>query len=227
MIYNCMIVDDEPLARKVIEKHLQTFPQFRLLGSVESARAAFELLHTQNIHLLFLDIQMPLVNGLQFIRSMKDPPAVIFTTAYTEYAAESYNLDAIDYLVKPVSFERCERSINKFLKIIRPEPEEQKRFLLVKQDGKLSRVFWDEIVYIESRRDYLMIHTSTHAYIKHMTMKAIEKMLPVRQFVRIHRSFIVAAGAITGVYSDTVEVKGKLMPIGEKYRKDTLAFFQG
>ena len=120
MKYNCLIVDDEPLARKVIERHLQSFSQLTLQGSVESAKAAFELLHTQNIHLIFLDIQMPLVDGLQFIRSMKHPPAVIFTTAYTEYAAESYILDSIDYLIKPVSFERCERSINKFLKSIQP-----------------------------------------------------------------------------------------------------------
>ena len=227
MIYNCLIVDDEPLARKVIEKHLQSFPQFKLQGSVESAKAAFELLHTQNIHLLFLDIQMPLIDGLQFIRSMKDPPAVIFTTAYTEYAAESYDLDAIDYLLKPVSLERLERGINKFLKIIQPEPAEEKQFLLVKQDGRLGKVFLNEIVCVESKRDYLMIHTAAQVYIKHMTMKAIEKMLPDQQFKRVHRSFIVAADAITGIYGNTLEINRKMIPIGDKYRKDVMTLFRG
>jgi DNA-binding LytR/AlgR family response regulator len=227
MTYNCLIVDDEPLARKVIEKHLRSFPRLTLQGSVESAKAAFELLHTQNIHLIFLDIQMPLVDGLQFIRSMKHPPSVIFTTAYTEYAAESYILDAIDYLVKPVSFERFERSINKFLKTIQLEPEEEKQFLLVKQDGKLSKVFLNEIFCIEARKDYLMIHTSTHVYVKHMTMKAIERILPDQQFKRVHRSFIVSADAITGIYGNTVEISKKAIPIGDKYRKDVMALFRG
>lgn len=226
MKYNCLIVDDEPLARKVIEKHLQSFPQLMLQGAVESAKAAFELLNTQNIHLLFLDIQMPLVNGLQFIRSMKHPPSVIFTTAYTEYAAESYILDAIDYLVKPVSFERFERGINKFLKSIQPEPVEEKQFLLVKQDGKLSKVFLNAISYVEARKDYLMIHTSTHVYIKHMTMKAIEEMLPDQQFKRVHRSFIVSADVITQIDGKTVEISEKVIPIGDKYRKDVMIFFR-
>ena len=225
-MYNCLIVDDEPLARKVIEKHLESFPQLKLQGSVESAKVAFELLHTQNIHLVFLDIQMPFVNGLQFIRSIKHPPAVIFTTAYTEYAAESYNLDVIDYLVKPVSFERCERGINKFLKIVQLEPAEEKQFLLVKQDGKLSKVFLNDIFYVESRRDYLMIHTSANVYIKHMTMKAIEKMLPDRKFKRVHRSFIVATDAITEMYSNAVGISKKVIPVGEKYRKDVMALFR-
>lgn len=227
MIYNCLIVDDEPLARKVIEKHLQSFPLLTLQGSVENAVAAFELLHTQNIHLLFLDIQMSSINGLQFIRSMKNPPAVIFTTAYSEYAAESYNLDAIDYLIKPVNFERFERSISKFLKNIQPEQTEQKQFLLVKHEGRLSKVFFNEILYIESRKDYLVICTTTHTYIKHMTMKAIAQLLPEQQFKRVHRSFIVAADAITGMYNNTFEVNKRLIPIGEKYRKDVIRLFKG
>jgi DNA-binding LytR/AlgR family response regulator len=227
MKYNCLIVDDEPLARKVIERHLQTFPQLALLGSVESAKAAFELLHTREIHLLFLDIRMPLVDGFQFIKSMKVPPAVIFTTAYTEYAVESYSLDAVDYLVKPVSFERCERAIHKFLKSIRPEPVEEKPFLLVKQDGKLSKVFLNAIAYVEARKDYLMIHTAGQVHIKHMTMKAIERMLPGPQFVRVHRGFIVSADAILRIDGSTVEISKKTIPIGDKYRKEVLTFFRG
>ena len=227
MMYNCLIVDDEPLARKVIEKYLQEFPQFQLQVSVENATAAFELLQTQNIHLVFLDIQMPSISGLQFIRSIKSPPAVIFTTAYSEYAVESYNLDAIDYLVKPVSFERFERSINKFLKTISPEQEEQKQFLLVKHNGKLSKVFFREMLYIESRKDYLIIYTTAETYIKHMTMKSIETLLPEQQFKRVHRSFIVAAESIIGIVNNALEINKKWIPIGEKYRKDVIRFFKG
>jgi len=227
MMYNCLIVDDEPLARKVIEKYLQEFPQFQLQVSVENATAAFELLQTQNIHLVFLDIQMPSISGLQFIRSIKSPPAVIFTTAYSEYAVESYNLDAIDYLVKPVSFERFERSINKFLKTISPEQEEQKEFILVKHNGKLSKVFFREMLYIESRKDYLIIYTTAETYIKHMTMKSIETLLPEQQFKRVHRSFIVAAESIIGIVNNALEINKKWIPIGEKYRKDVIRFFKG
>jgi len=227
MMYNCLIVDDEPLARKVIEKYLQEFPQFQLQVSVENATAAFELLQTQNIHLVFLDIQMPSISGLQFIRSIKSPPAVIFTTAYSEYAVESYNLDAIDYLVKPVSFERFERSINKFLKTISPEQEEQKQFILVKHNGKLSKVFFREMLYIESRKDYLIIYTTAETYIKHMTMKSIETLLPEQQFKRVHRSFIVAAESIIGIVNNALEINKKWIPIGEKYRKDVIRFFKG
>lgn len=225
MTYNCLIVDDEPLARKVIEKHLQSFPELTLLAAVESATSAFELLHTRDIHLIFLDIQIPLINGLQFIRSIKHPPAIIFTTAYSEFAAESYELDAIDYIVKPVSFERMERSIQKFLKTVRHEPEDQKQFLLIKQDGKLNRVSLDEILYIEARKDYLMIYTPGDTYIKHMTMKSIEKLLPEQQFKRVHRSFIVAAGAITAIKNNVLQIDKKGIPIGEKYRKEVVRHF--
>ena len=227
MTYNCLIVDDEPLARKVIEKHLQSFPQLRVQGSVENAIAAFELLLTQTIHLLFLDIQMPAINGLQLIRSLKNPPAVIFTTAYAEYAAESYDLDAIDYLVKPVGLERFERSIRKFLNDTSSDTLEKGKFLLVKEDGKLSKVFYRDILYIESRKDYVMLYTANQSYIKYMTMKSIEDLLAEEQFKRVHRSFIVATEAVTGIYNNALEINRKTIPIGEKYKKEVLGFFRG
>lgn len=227
MTYNCLIIDDEPLARKVIEKHLQSFPQLRVQGSVENAIAAFELLLTQTIHLLFLDIQMPAINGLQLIRSLKNPPAVIFTTAYAEYAAESYDLDAIDYLVKPVGLERFERSIRKFLNDTSSDTLEKGKFLLVKENGKLSKVFYRDILYIESRKDYVMLYTANQSYIKYMTMKSIEDLLAEEQFKRVHRSFIVATEAVTGIYNNALEINRKTIPIGEKYKKEVLGFFRG
>lgn len=227
MNFNCLIVDDEPLARKVLEKHLSSFPQLLLRGSVENAKTAFEIIHSQAIHLLFLDIQMPGVDGLSFIRSMRHPPSVIFTTAYAEYAAESYTMDAIDYLLKPVSFERFERAVNKFLKAVKPDFEEERQFLLVKQEGKLSRIYLNEITYIEARKDYLLIHTAIQTHIKHMTMKAIEKMLPERRFKRVHRGFIASVTAMTGLQGSFLEIDGELIPIGYKYRKGIIDFFTG
>lgn len=225
MTYNCLIVDDEPLARKVIERHLQSFPNLKVQGSAENAMAAYELLQTQTIHLLFLDIQMPGINGLQLIRSLKNPPAVIFTTAYAEYAAESYDLDAIDYLVKPVGFERFERSIKKFLQDTSPDALEKEKFLLVKKDGKLSKVFYRDILYIESRKDYVLLCTASQTYIKHMTMKAIEELLAEEPFKRVHRSFIVAMNAVAGMYNNALEMNNRMIPIGEKYKKDVLSSF--
>jgi len=227
MTYNCLIIDDEPLARKVIEKHLQSFPELKVQGSAENAIAAFQLLHTQTIHLLFLDIQMPVINGLQLIRSLKNPPAVIFTTAYAEYAAESYDLDAIDYLVKPFGFERFQRSIRKFLNDSSSDTLEKGKFLLVKKDGKLSKVFCRDILYIESRKDYVTLYTANHSYIRHMTMKSIEELLAEEQFKRVHRSFIVATEAVTGIYNNALEINKKTIPIGDKYKKEVLGFFRG
>ena len=227
MNYNCIIVDDEPLARKVIEKHLQSFPRLTLLGVAENATAAFELLHTQTVHLIFLDIQMPMINGLQLVRSLKSPPAVIFTTAYADYAAESYELDAIDYLVKPIGFERFERSIQKFFKEALPVITQPDQFVFVKHLGKLSKVYFRHILYIESRKDYLMIYTDGQCYIKHMTMKAIEELLKDEKFKRVHRSFIISVTAVTGIYNDALEINKKKIPVGEKYRREVLNFFRG
>ncbi|MDO6432696.1 LytTR family DNA-binding domain-containing protein [Flavitalea sp. BT771] len=226
MTYNCLIIDDEPLARKVIEKHLQSFPQLKVWGSAENAIAAFQLLHTQTIHLLFLDIQMPAINGLQLLRSLKHPPAVIFTTAYTEYAAESYDLDALDYLVKPVGFERFERSIRKFLHDTSSDALEKTKFFLVKKDGKLNKVLCRDILYIESRKDYVMLYTANQSYIKHMTMKSIEELLGEDQFKRVHRSFIVAMPAVTEMYNNALKINKKTIPIGEKYKKEVLGSFR-
>jgi two-component system LytT family response regulator len=220
MSFNCLIIDDEPLARKVIEKYLLDYPQLLLLGSFENAVTAFEIMSTQTIDLLFLDIQMPGVNGLQFIRSLKHPPAVIFITAYSEYGADTYELDAIDYLVKPVSAVRFARSIEKFFKQASHETKERsKNFLLIKCDGRQVKIFHDEIRYIEARKDYLMIYTDTGSLMTHMTVKAMEALLPHEQFKRVHRSYIVAIDAIKTLGPYELEIDGKKIPVGEKYRK--------
>ncbi|HEU4471595.1 MAG TPA: response regulator transcription factor [Flavisolibacter sp.] len=227
MSFTCLIVDDEPLARKVIELHLGSYPQFSLKGSCKNALEAFELINTHKIDLLFLDIHLPGVNGMQLIRSLKQPPAVVFTTAYSEYAAESYELEAIDYLVKPVTAEKLSRSLQKFMKLqSKPtQGEAEKEFLFLRVDGKLVKVFFKDIHYIESRKDYLMIHTSAGMLMPHMTMKGIAELLPAALFRRVHRSFIVASDRVLKVSSAGIELEKKHIPLGEKYRKEVLDFF--
>lgn len=220
MNYSCLVIDDEPLARKVIEKHLQDYPQFLLEASCENALSAFALINSKKIDLVFLDIQMPGIDGIQFIRSLKNPPAVIFTTAFSEYAADSYELEAVDYLVKPVSTERFARSIQKFLKQAPAvQKKEEKNFLFVKSDGRLTKIYHNEIDYIESRKDYLMIYTEDRPVITHMTMKAMEDLLPPALFRRVHRSYLISLQKIRSLGTNELELGKKKIPIGEKYRK--------
>jgi len=227
MSFRCLIIDDEPLARKVIELHLSSHQQFSLAGSCKNALEAFELINQHKIDLLFLDIHLPGINGLQFIRSLKEPPAVIFTTAYSEYAVESYELEAIDYLVKPVTAEKFARCLQKFLKLQgkSKSDEAEKEFVFLRVDGKLVKIFFKDIKYIESRKDYVMIYTSRGMLMPHMTMKGIAELLPTGLFKRVHRSFIVAVECVIKVSSFSIELEKKLIPVGEKYKKEVVKFF--
>lgn len=222
MSIHCLIVDDEPLARKVIEKHLEAYEQIRIEGSCENALAAYEILNRKKVDLLFLDIEMPGIGGLQLIRALKDPPAVVFITAYSEFAAESYELEAIDYLVKPVTAERLRRCLTKFFRQL-PGKEEANDFIFIRQEGKMVKIFYRDILFIEARKDYLMLHTAQGSQLTHMTMKRMEATLPVEQFIRVHRSFILAIPCITSFAPSEISMGKKIFPIGEKYRKAVLA----
>lgn len=225
MKYACLIVDDEPLARKVLEKHLSAFPQFGLAGSCGSAAGAFDVLVQVPIHLLFLDIRMPGIDGLRFLRSLRQAPAVVFTTAYSEYAAESYELDAVDYLVKPISQERLEQALQKFLRKTAPAPEPAS-FLLIKTGKELVKLALAGVLYVEARGDYLMVYAEGGAYLTHMTLKEMEGLLPGQGFMRIHRSYIVALQRVERVGPASLVVGGKALPIGENFRKAVAMFFK-
>jgi two-component system LytT family response regulator len=179
---------------------------------------AFEIISRQKIDILFLDINLPEINGIDFIRSLKSPPSVVFTTAYSEYASDSYELDAVDYLLKPVTPERFRVCMNKLFRIQgKQAAPELSEFLFIKDKGQLVKIFFKDIIYIEARKDYLMLYLTEKILITHMTMKAIEEVLP-SDFIRIHRSFIVSKREITGFSPVFVTIRGKLIPIGRKYK---------
>jgi DNA-binding LytR/AlgR family response regulator len=225
-----LIVDDEPHAIEVIENYLQNFSQMEVAGRCNDAIQAFQLLQQKPVDLMFLDIKMPGINGTDFLRSLKSPPKVIFTTAYSEYALEGFELNAVDYLLKPVSFERFMRAMDKVyqlngtksnVRLTREVPVgDYESFLYLKVERKTVKINVDDVLWIESLRDYVKVITAAQVYITKQKISFLEEMLPERKFVRIHRSFIVALSKIKSFYAYSVEVNGHELPIGRNYKQD-------
>lgn len=217
----CIIVDDEPLAQEVLENYLQRIGgEMHLVKKCSNALDAFQALHDERIDLLFLDIQMPVIDGLSFLKSLKNPPSVILTTAYPNHALEGYDLDVVDYLLKPISFERFLKAVNKVI-------EQRKAgvngagnadFMFVKVDSKLIKVNYADIVYIEGMKDYLKIFVKERPLVVHQTMKKIEDLLPKNKFIRVHKSYIVAISAVNSIVGNFIEINGKEIPIGANYK---------
>lgn len=229
----CLIVDDEPLAINVIKKHLLQFRDFELAGSCECAVEAFNLLKEQEIQLLFLDINMPGLNGIDFIKSLEHPPAIVLTTAYREYAVEGYELDVLDYLVKPIGFARFMKTIDKansYLKLqkqalqaIPPSgsiPTEAEDFLFTKVDKKMVKVYFADILYIESLKDYIRIKTVYEDLITHHNLSGFTKLLPADRFMRIHRSYTVSLEKIKSLEGSYLHLEKKSLPIGRIFQKE-------
>jgi two-component system LytT family response regulator len=225
MSSTCMIVDDEPLAREVLVKYIGRCPLLALEASCSSAYEAMEFLDKTSVAIIFLDINMPGLSGLSMIRSLDRPPEIIFTTAYPEYAVEGFELDAADYLVKPFSYERFLKAVNKALKRFGnrnspvPESAEQKKFLLVKADGRIFQVEHASIACVEAMGDYVRIHTDSGVITAYETMKNMECLLPEDQFLRVHRSFLVALGRISFLEGNMLRVGDRDVPVGQSYRE--------
>ncbi|GAB3752368.1 LytR/AlgR family response regulator transcription factor [Spirosoma pomorum] len=214
---SCLLVDDEPLARHILETYIDRTPELQLARSCGHAYEAFEVLTTQSVDLLFLDIQLPSLTGIEFLRHLKQPPAVIFTTAYPDYAVESYELEAVDYLLKPITYERFEKSLEKFFKRTSLVPK-QTAHTYFKVDGQLVKLLHADMLYAQSIKDYLLIRTVDGRYITHMTMKALTELLPESEFRRVHRSFLVNLAHVRMVSRQSLEVNGVTIPIGDSYR---------
>jgi len=215
-----MIIDDEPLALEILEHLISLFPSLELVGKCSNAMAAFEMLHRQPVDLMFLDIKMPGISGLDFIGSLKEPPAVVFTTAFAEYAVKGFELDAIDYLLKPITDERFEKCMQKILKIRPPEAEVTKDYTYFKISGRLRKIPYAELLYAQSVKDYILLCTKTGNHLTHMTMKYLEELLPSPTFLRVHRSYLVNRELISLIDKNSIQIGDERIPIGENYRKN-------
>ncbi|MBK9108074.1 MAG: response regulator transcription factor [Saprospiraceae bacterium] len=222
-----LIIDDEPLAVEILETYVKQIPELQLHGKCYNAIDANRLIQTEAVDLIFADIQMPQMTGIELMRSLANPPLVIFTTAYPEFAVEGFELNAVDYLLKPIAFDRFLKSVNKAMSKLgslekkNDKDLERQDFIFVKADKKLVKLQYDEILFIEGLKDYVIIYTDNSRIVTLQTMKSLEEKLPEQFFVRVHRSYIVNLEKINSIHSDDIEmiVKGqaKQIPIGNNY----------
>ncbi|MCW5912931.1 MAG: response regulator transcription factor [Cyclobacteriaceae bacterium] len=211
----CLIIEDEPLAADILRDYIGQVSFLKLQGVCTDAVGALELLHTEPVDLLFLDIHLPGLKGLDFLRTLKNPPAVILTTAYHEYAVESYELNVADYLLKPIEFKRFVEAINK----IKPGTGNPPETITIHSEKKTVIIPTQEIVYIESQKEYIKIQTTQSSHITKYALSKMEEELNPARFIRIHRSFIISLGKIKAFNGHEVELTGKTIPIGGNYRE--------
>jgi DNA-binding LytR/AlgR family response regulator len=227
-----VIVDDEPPAREIMRRYVEEMPLLELVGECSNAIQALTLLQQVNIDLLFLDIRLPQLNGNDFLKAIKNPPKVIFTTAYPDYAIESYELDVVDYLLKPIHFDRFVKAVNKTLHLTRPmpaesspaieEPRHMDMFVYFRADRKMVKVMLQDILYIESMKDYVKIFTAQGTIITKQSISSVEEMLPENKFIRTHRSFIVSLEKINSFTNEIIDINKTEIPIGKLYRNTVL-----
>ncbi len=231
---NCLIVDDEPYALDVLETFIDRLDHLQLAGRCTNAIDAFNLLHQQKVDLLFLDIQMPQLTGIEFLKNIDNPPKVIFTTAYREYALEGYELNVVDYLLKPISFDRFLKAINKVDRTpasqaaptsthaLPQQPIYDEAFIYLKADKKMVKVLLKDILYIESLKDYVLVKTPHKEVITYQKISYLDEKLPEDKFLRVHRSFIVAKDKIEAYSATHIELAEQEIPIGRNYKNAVL-----
>ncbi|HMJ69182.1 MAG TPA: LytTR family DNA-binding domain-containing protein [Cyclobacteriaceae bacterium] len=224
MKIRCLIVDDEPPALDVLRSHIANTPMLEVAGECHNAMGAFDFLQRQRVDLLFLDIQMPRLLGTDLLKALADPPKVIFTTAHREYAMDGFDLNAVDFLLKPISFDRFLKAVQKAvlpdMKGLKTEDHvnESPRFLYFRADRKMVKVLLNDISHVEGLKDYVKIHTGQQPLITKQTIMAVEEMLPADEFIRVHRSFIVSVRKITSYSPHAVFIGKEEVPIGPLYR---------
>lgn len=227
----CIIVDDEPMARDVVRRYVEQIPNLKLVAEFGNAIEATIFLQEQAIDMIFLDIKMPQLSGTEFVRSLRNVPKIIFTTAYKEFAHEGFELDVVDYLLKPIRFDRFLRAVNKAFPsrqyesethglIVNEESKPAASFIYLRVDRKMIKVFLDDILYIESDKDYVKVFTEKGFIITRQTIGSVEAMLSESQFIRVHRSYIVSLNKLKSFTVEAVEVGNKELPIGKLYRNN-------
>jgi len=226
----CLAIDDEALALDLIEDNIRKVPFLELVKKCKSAFEAMEFLQNEKIDILFLDIQMPDITGIQFLKSLQNKPIVIFTTAYEKYALEGFELDVIDYLLKPFSFDRFLKAVNKAKDYLHlkektishgtgNEVQSSAGYMFVKADYKLVKIDFNEILYIEGLKDYIKIYTGEKPVLTLLSLKSLEEKLPSADFVRVHRSFIVAVKKIQFIQRNFIHIGNKEIPISDNYKE--------
>jgi two-component system, LytTR family, response regulator len=233
---NCVIIEDEPLARNLMMEYVKKVPSLNLIEAFSNPLEAMETLRSASIDILFLDVQMPEITGISLLKILKKRPLVVLTTAYSQYALEGYELDVADYLLKPITFERFLKSVDKITQRLESSPavphpvveplSAAPAFIFVKDGTKLVKVKLDEILYIEGLKDYVTIHTPNQKIVTLQRLKALEEQLPANKFIRIHNSYIVALDAIDVIQKNEVQIKGVTLPVGDTYRKSFKEFIE-
>ncbi len=227
---NCVIVDDEPIARNILETFVAKIPILNLVKSCKNAMEAFEVLNSQNIDLFFLDINMPDISGLSLAKTINNKSKIIFTTAFREYAIDGFDLQAVDYLLKPIAFDRFFQAVNKFFdkqsvifkQVDIEETPVKNDYIFVRSERKMVKINFDEILYVESLSDYIKIHTICKILVTRETISNFEIKLPSQQFLRIHRSYIVNLSKIYSYTNEFIEIEKNAIPISRTYKENVL-----
>ncbi|MBL4652883.1 MAG: response regulator transcription factor [Flavobacteriales bacterium] len=220
---NCVIVDDDMFCRKIILDYVTQTEELNLIGEYESPVKAMNILNKQDVDLVFLDIEMPQISGMELIKNLKKKPSIILITSHEEFAIEAYENDVIDYIVKPVSFARFYKAVNKVIELNgTPGSMVTNGDFYVKSDGSLIKINPKEIHWIEALENYMIFHLGQNKYTVHITMKAIEEKLPSKDFIRVHRSFIVRKDKIEAITGEGITIKNNHIPVGRTYKKELI-----
>jgi DNA-binding LytR/AlgR family response regulator len=227
MSINCIIIDDEPLARKGLKEYITDVDFLNLVGEFDNPLKAAELISRGEVQLLFLDIQMPKITGLDFFKTLQNAPPVIFTTAYPQYALEGFEVNALDYLVKPISFERFFKAVLKakeFYEVRETNTKEADtaEYFFIKADNKLVKILFDEVLYVEALQNYVTIHTQSKKYMTYLTFKSVEDYLPADKFLKVHKSYIVAASKIESIEGNDIKIGQQHIPISRNQKDEVM-----
>ena len=228
---NCIIIDDEPLARKGLKEYIADIDFLNLTGEFDNALKATEQLSSGKVQLLFLDIQMPKITGLDFFKTLHHPPPVIFTTAYPQFALDGFELNALDYLVKPISFDRFLKAAiraKEFYEVRQINMDEPKQgdqapdYFFIKAENKLVKIFFDEILFAEALQNYVVIHTKEKKHITYLTFKAVEEYLPATQFIKTHKSYIIAVSKIDNIDGNIIQTGNHQIPVSRNFKDEVM-----
>ena len=230
MKINCIVIDDEPLARKGIKEYISEVDFLNFIAEFDSPLKATALLSMPGVHLIFLDIQMPKITGLDFLKTLKQPPPVIFTTAYPQFALDGFDLNALDYLVKPISLERFLKAVQKAKEFYdlrarnrdENEKEDAADYVFIKVDGKLVKVLFGDILFVEALQNYVAVHTKDKKYVSYLTLQSISEFLPPDIFIKTHKSFIVAINKVESIQGNNVQIANHLIPVSRSLKEEVM-----